>query len=514
MQAVSNAWKQAQRETLVPESYVRVELAVTDPEADADAASSANGELFLSDAASLVTEVDNDPRRYALPEGGLWLLDGQSVLIPDSPPYGRNGYVGSALCGADGFYTQVPTITISFSKVYDTILPGLTVVWGSAYGDYAARFRVTVYAGNTVVSQDEVDNDKVETKWLREITHFDKIVLEILRWSVPWRRPRIEKLRVGITEIFEKAELMSYRHSLRVDPLSSELPKMEISFQVKDLEGSYDPYNPSGWERYMLQRQRLTVRYGYDLDGAREWIKAGTFFLNGWDLPQNGIKAGFTARDLLEWMNGVYTGSLSGSLGDIIRRAFVQANLPVMGDGSVRWVVDPSLDAIAAPSGVSLDDNTLAEVVQYAANAGCCVMVPDREGRLIVAPLDPDAVTDYPIDQYNGYANAGLTLEKPLRSVDVNHGQYVLQVGSVGEDEPVTNPLISDERAPIVAAWVADFLTHRNVLSGSWRSDPRLDPLDRANSENRFGQRPVLITQIEYTYNGAFRGSYQAREGV
>lgn len=515
MQQVSQAWKLAQRDTLVPESFVEVKLSVTDPEAEADAKAADNGHFYISDTASIVEELTNSPIKYATSERNLWVLDGSCVLLPDQGPYGRNGYVGSWLCGADGVFTNPPTITISFSKAYDTLLPGLSIDWGTAYGDYATRFRVTVYRGETVTSQDEAVNDTVNTVWEREITHFDKIVVEILAWSQPFHRARIEKLKVGIEKLYQKAELMSYRHSLRVNPLTGELPKSEINFSVKNLNGEYDPYNPTGVERYMMERQSLRVRYGYKLEDGVEWIDGGTFYLNGWDMPQNGIKAGFTARDLLEYMNGKYTGGVSGSLGDIARRAFQQAGLFRMSDGSDRWVIDSVLDGISPPADADLSQNTLAEVVQFCANAACCVMVPDRAGRMVVAPLEKVASSsDYRLDQYVSYSNAELSLEKPLRSVEINNDQYVLTLGKIGEDESITNPLISNTQAPKVARWVADYLTRRTVLTGSWRADPRLDPLDRAINENQFGERLALVTEIEYTYNGAFRGTYKAKEGA
>lgn len=515
MQAVSQAWKDAQRQTLVPESFIEIGFSVTDPEAAADAQASDNGHDVISNAQEIVDDVENDPVRYGFLELNMWALDGTCEVLPNAAPYGRNGFVGSQLCNENCEFPSLPTITISFSKTYTSVLPGLTITWGTAYNEWASRFRVTVYNGSTVVSQNVAENDSVTTVWARNITTFSKIVVEVLAWSLPFRRARIDKLRLGVEKTYYKRDIMSFQHTMRVNPLSAELPKSEIKFTVKNLNGEYDPYNPSGVEQYMMERQQLSVRYGYKLGNEIEWISGGVFYLNGWDMPQNGIKAGFTARDLLEYLNGKYTGAATGSLGDIARRALALAGLPLMADGSSRWVVSTVLNSIQAPSGVDLSKNTLAEVVQYAANAGCCVMYPDREGRLIVGPLAAAAAElDYPIDKKVSYANAELTMEKPLRTVNINDGQYVLTVSSVGEDEPVTNPLISSTQAPKVAQWVASFLTKRNVLSGSWRADPRLDALDRVENENQFGERVALVTEISYSYNGAFRGSYKAKEGA
>ena len=45
----------------------------------------------------------------------------------------------------------------------------------------------------------------------------------------------------------------------------------------------------------VIKRQEIVVRYGYKVNGAIEWIKAGTFYMSEWDTPSNGITAKFTA---------------------------------------------------------------------------------------------------------------------------------------------------------------------------------------------------------------------------
>lgn len=516
MQAVSQAWKDEQNKKLIEaESFVELTLNVTDPAALADASAADNGHEIISNVGQTLETPPPSPVRYAALERNLWLLDGTFSILPDSPPYGNNGYVGDVFSGSDGVYSTVPTITLSFSKVYDTFLPGLTITWGSAYeGEYADTFRVTSWNGNTQVDAYLVTrNQSLTSVFDGDLKNYDRITVEILRWSKPYRRARIERLLVGVEQTFTKSDFIKYSHTLFSDPLSAELPKTEISFEVKNLNGQYNPDNPRGAYKYLIERQKVTARYGYKLGNNVEWIKAGTFYLSEWECPQNGITATFTARDALEYMNDAYTGPFSGTLMDIAVAALEQVELPVMPDGSPPWVLDNSLNNILAATNADLSKYTVAEVLQLTANAGCCVFYQDRDGRIRIEPLTSNS-TDYRIDQFNSLENAEISLTKQLKSVDVNDGQSVVTVGSVGEIQPVNNPLISDVRAPIVAQWAANYLKNRRILSGSFRADPRLDSLDRVTNENQFSENVVLVTQIEYSYNGAFRGSYQARSGV
>ena len=516
MQSVSQAWKDAQEQTLVPESFVEVILSVGDPASQADASSESNGETAFSDAAGIVQAPENAPVRYATAERNLWGLDGSFQIMPDQPPYGENGYVGNALSDDGGNFdaNSLPTVTISFSQVFTALIPGITVSWGAAYGDWADTFRVTVYNGASQVFQETVSNNTAATSVISgDIRNYDKITVEVLKWCLPVRRARIAEIIIGIERVYTKADLMKYGHTIFVDPLSAELPKSEIAFTIKNLNGEYNPDNPQGAEKYLMERQQITARYGYELNGNIEWMNAGVFFMSEWETPQNGITATFTARDGVEFMSDPYTGTGSGSLMEIATAAFTQAGLPAMPDGSSRWTIDASLNSITAPPDVDLSQNSVAEVIQLCANAACCVFYQDRSGVFHVEPL-PGGTTDYEINRFNSYAYSELTLTKQLKAVDINNGAYILTVGTAGDTQQIANPLISEERAPAVAQWVADILENRRMLSGEYRADPRLDALDRVTNTNRFAESVVLVTQIDYAYNGAFRGSYEGRAGV
>lgn len=356
-------------------------------------------------------------------------------------------------------------------------------------------------------------NSDLTSVLLIDIYNYDKITIEVLKWCKPNRRARIESVIIGIERVYTKSEVISYQHSMEVDPLSAALPKSEIHFEISNLNGEYNPDNPTGTEKYLMERQAVHVRYGYKIGENIEWIKAGTFYTNEWETPQNGITASFTARDLLEFMNDTYSGVVSGSLYDVAISALQQADLPLSDKSTARWIIDSSLKSIMAPANAELSDYTLAEVLQLVANAGCCVLYQDREGYLHIEPL-PAGLTDYRIDRNNSYANSEITLTKQLKAVDVNDGAAIVKSGTVGETQSVRNPLISDERTEAVGIWTEQYLRNRRVLSGEWRSDPRLDALDRVTIGNQFAESVVLVTEVQFNFGGAFRGSYEGRNNV
>lgn len=514
MQQVSQAWKDAQEQTLVPESYVEIILNVGDPDAQADADPSDNGHEDFSRTEHLTDETEKEQVLYATLEHNIWPLNGTAHIVPNSGPYGNNGFIGNELSGNDGTYSVAPTITIQFSEVFNAVIPGITVTWAPSYNEYASSFKITAYNDTAqVFTKTVTENEEITSVVEGDIQGYNRIVIEVLEWCKPSRRARIEQIIVGVEKIYGKFELMSYGHDMFVDPMSAELPKSEITFEIVNLNGEYNPDNPQGAEKYLMERQAITARYGYKLNGSVEWIKAGTFYMSEWDTPQNGITATFKARDALEFMSDTYTGPSTGTLAEIANSAFQQADLPSMPDGSNRWEIDSSLSSITAAETADLSENSIAEVLQYVANAACCVFYQDRDGMLHIEPLG-SGTTDYEINRFNSYSNSEISLTKQLKAVNVNDGAAVLTVGATGETQDISNPLITAERAAVVAQWVADYLENRKILSGAFRADPRLDPLDRVTNENQFAESTVLVTEIQYTYNGAFRGNYEGRADV
>ena len=514
MQTVSQAWIAAQQQTLVPESFVEVSLTVGDPDAQAEAAVTSNGELYFSDAAAVTGSAEQSPEKYATLEQNIWSLDGTVVVLPDAPPYGDNGYIGTALSGSTSIFSASPALTIAFSQVVTGLIPGLTIRWSDVYEDWATAFTVTAYAGATQIGQLSVTNNESAVSVVSiPLQNYDRIVLTVSQWNKPNHRARVTQITLGVEQIYGKADLLSFDHTQFVDPLSAELPNAEIVFEVSNVDGKYNPDNPQGVEKYLMERQMITARCGYLLNGAVEWIPVGTFFMSAWECPQNGITASFTARDAQEYMSDLYSGTSTGTLLAIATAAFTQAGLPTLASGGPRWVIDSSLGSISAPSGVDLSQYTIKEVLQLCANAACCVLYQDRAGVFHLGPLASGS-TDYPIDQFNSYSDSELSLSKQLRAVDINNGQYTLSVGDVGDTQQISNPLISSQQAPVVAQWVAAYLTNRRTLSGEFRADPRLDALDRIENTNSFSTSTVLVTEITYSYKGAFRGTYEGRAGA
>lgn len=510
MIAVSEAWRVAQNQTLAPEGFIEISYEVTEPGLHNDATESDNGSASWANSREVANGLTKNTRTYMSCEHNYWGLDGRLSPLPDEAPYGDTGFVSSVLSGADCVFTQTPTVTITFSKVREQPLEGITINWGE---EFPTEFTVVAYNGTTVVNSTVVSgNTGLVSVVALDIADYNKISIIVNKWQLPHHRARIADIFLGIKYTLTKKDIMDYAHEQIGDSLSASLPKNSVTFSLDNTKMDFNPDNLSGKYKYIAERQKLNVRYGLMIGNEVEWIPAGTFFLCEWSVPSNGLVVTFTARDLLEFMDSVYVGPKSGALYDIATAALVQAELPVLSDGSNPWYIDDILKDIVVDFNSVTTDFTIDQVLQMCANAACCVMYQDRYGVLRIERMRQN-FSGYGIKQFHSLSFPEYTMYKELKAVDVNNGLAVVTNSNRGETQTVSNDLIQDPvQASRVGDWVRKALIDRNQMAGDFRADPRADVFDIVGVESKYGTNSALVlSEIKYTFSGAFKGSYKGR---
>lgn len=502
MIAVSDKWKDVQQRFLLPESHIEINCEITEDGVQESATASGTNEAVYSNVESILGE--DATVMYATNEHNLWSLNAKCDILPDTG-YGNAGYVSDI--------ASTGSITLAFPEIRTTSISGITITWGRGYGEYARIFTVTAKNGTTVVAETTItDNTEQVSAVFMKMANYDSITVTVHDWSVPNHRVRIEKVTIGHTLTLTKKDIISYTHEMHGDLLSGELPKYSIEFTLDNSDGRWNPTNPTGMEQYLSERQKLTVRYGLDLDGTIEWIDAGVFYLSEWDAPSNGLEARFVARDVFDYLldEEMWSSSFSTLYSWITYYATkdkVPSGVSVYADDSLK-----DLTAEYSPSYTTGEVSTNAVIVQKCANAGRCIMRYDRKGDLYVEALKTE-LTDYRIPQSLSYTYPEITLSKPLKEVSVDYGEQTPKIYSVadaGVQQTLSNDFIrTEENATLVAAWVYDILKSRKTVSGEFRADPRLDLFDVVTVESKYGVlTPVVITSIRYDFNGSFRGTY------
>ena len=502
MIAVTDAWKDVQQRFILPESHIEIKCSFTEPGAQESAVASGTSEAVFSRTDKVTIEGDtSDATKYATNELNLWALDGSMAILPNSEPYNGAGYVSNIESSG--------SVTLTLPGVRTVPIPGITITWDDNFGEYPPVFTVTAKNGNTVVAETTITDNTEKTCVVElEMVNYDGVTVTVQNWCLPHRRSRIDKISLGHTLTLTKKDILSYTHEQHGDLLSAELPKNSIEFSLNNTDGRWNPSNPTGMEKFLSERQKLTVRYGLDINGTIEWIKAGTFYLSEWYAPPNGLEAQFVARDVFEFLLNVENkaaayDTLAGLASWAASHHFPEGAL---------FDIHESLNNYGAEY---VGDGTAAEIVQKCANASGCILRYDREGALHIEPLNT-AHSGYFVPLSLSYSHPEISLSKPLKTVSVDYGEdtpYEMSVSASGETQTVNNSFVSSaEQAEMVAGWVRGILEPRKTVKGEFRADPRLDLFDIVTVESKYGViAPVAITNIKYTFNGSFRGSYTGR---
>ena len=498
MIGVSQAWKDIQPRFLLPETYVEIDCTIVEGAVQASATIEGENESRIS---KTISALDDDIKsiKYATNELNFWALDGSRVIAPDLTTDENVGYVSEV--------ESRGSVVVRLPEVHVSATSGVTITWGGRYDEYPTVFEIIAKNESVTVFYKKIENNTSQvTPIFEQLQNYDSITINVLEWSLPHRRVRIENVVIGHIMTFKKKDIISYSHEQFGHLNSGELPKNTISFSLDNTDGRWDPTDMG---QYLSERQKIVVRYGLDINGSIEWIKAGTFYLSEWRVPANGLEAHFVARDIFEYLlNEPYTGPNNGSLYDLCTYAFHYAGVPE----DFRYMLDDVLRDYFTSWGED-KTYTCAEILQMCANAGKCVIYQDRDGVLWVMPLKKIS-TDYMIPLSLSYSHPEIELSKPIKSVSVTRDDettYVLTVGDTGETQTVNNPLIGNQQREI-AEWVRDTLATRKTISGEFRADPRLDVFDIVTVQSKYGDIiNVAITDIKYTYNGSFKGAYTGK---
>lgn len=499
----STAWKDIQQRFLLPESHIEIDCTITEAGIQDQLTIAGTNEALITNTQSALYDTTKT-NKYATCELNLWALDGSRSIAPNSAPFAESGYISET--------DSTGSITVSLPSVHTSATSGVTITWAGRYDEYPTSFQIIAKRGNTVVSSTTIEGNTSQVSAVfSRIENYDSITINVLGWSLPYRRVRIEKFIIGHTMTFTKSDIFSFTHEQSGHLNSGELPKNNIDFTLNNIDGRWNPNNPTGLEQYLSERQKIKVRYGLDVNGTVEWIKAGTFYLSEWRVPANGLEANFSARDIFEYLlNESYTGAREGTLYQLVENAFDSAGVPE------DFIPDVSSTLKNYGATLPAGELTCAVVVQMCANAAGCVIYQDRDGILHIQPQNREA-TGYVIPLALSYAHPEIELSKPLKNVSVSYGAespYILPVGNTGETQTVDNSLVTTEaQAANIATWVKSTLSTRKTVSGEFRADPRLDVFDVvAVQSDKYGELPgVAITDIKYTFGGSFRGSYTGR---
>ena len=350
-------------------------------------------------------------------------LDGSLSVYNEDAPLNSN-FVAEEISDENGEFETNPIITITFGTEYS--FAGLNLLFDEFSKEYAIDFEIKAYQGATLLDTHTViGNANYNYNYIHNYNDVDKITIEFMR-VLPYHRARLSYLTYGIEKIWGNDDLLEdgLIYTNRVDPLSRELPENSIEFTIDNYENLFNPDNPSGLYQYLHENIEVSARLGYLLDsGSIEWVTLGKFYLSEWSADD--YSARFKAVGILNTLTNMYleeapttTTIQSVSLADKLEQLMFYEGL------NTHLTYDNSLENIYTTA--PLPNATVAECLQYIANAGNCILYTDRNGYIHIEPYNSQ-VQDFKIDSNIAEEDGReLELESILKNVNVKWYKYVI----------------------------------------------------------------------------------------
>lgn len=512
MVEVSDKWKEKFNETLVPESFVEITCGITEPGINKKATIVTSSAAPFSTFHNIALSDNASISRYSTGEPNLTVLDGSCDIVPSSPPYGTTGFLSAEIFDDSNH----PVIRLELPSENKSSVPGVSICWSTVFGEYATDFSVSAYLGTSKLKTVTVNGNKsVRSDVEAELSGFDAVEIEVLKWCLPDRRVRVEQVKIGRYLVFDKTKILSYSHSSARDPISGQLSQESISFSLDNSDRTWDSVNPQGIYKYIYERQPVTVRYGMDVDGKTEWVSGGMFFLSEWSVPANSIEASFQARDAFLYLSSTkYTGRKYGTLYEMCYDA-----LELLEADEITFDISDELKNYSTD--ITSDESTYhnSDILQLAANAAGMALYQTRDGVIKINRVyGSDAsnpVLDIPV--LNNYSWPEITFAQNMLNVvtTVGNATYAYPENPSGKgvsqtlsNVMLTKDILTKSRNALTESY--GVLSNRRKASLTYRASPTIDALDMVKIHHQFNYDAVLLaTNVKYTFNGCFKGTVE-----
>lgn len=378
MQNVSQAYKDSMRIGIRHNGYIKAIIGVFN--------ANAQNHLTIEDEQNKFTyfanptaPLEQEPvdHLYATFEQDYTLADGKKYFLPHEGseiPY-NSGMVTDSLLGS---------IIVRFTAEGIDIR-GLTIDFGENYPiDFTIENDEGIHTYN--------DNDR--SYWttedvFRNTSYFKITPIRLLKGS---GRLRIHTFLCGIANIFTNSQVTSgggFTIKEFVSPISETLPSQDMTLTVQNYDLYYNPDNPDSSLAFMDAGQEVRVQFGYDVtgNGDVEWLEEQTCYLKTWTADDSQAK--FTATDIFDFISGTYYKGIFRQNGI----SLYDLAIDVLHDAGLTdedsYYIDPYLKKVVVYNPMPAVKYT--EALQIIANAGRCVLYPDRQKRVhIQSSFVPD----------------------------------------------------------------------------------------------------------------------------
>jgi len=543
MQKVSELWKKEMANRIRGRSYMRINFGLVDVDAADDMSAADNGHEFLSEVSKISRY--NQEYSYATAENNGFLLNGRQRIVPESQgTILYQGFVSNTLSDQYGYFNPQPYITMNFTKTHRT--KGLSFIFDHIMQRYPSEIEITAYRQNNIIFTKKYEVDSFNYIAYGDFEYFDSMRIKFIRWFKPFQRARLSNIVFGVGIIFDNRNIINATQTEDIDPIMRRLPINTFSFNILNLDKSYNPDNPNGIWSYVEEKSPITISYGLQLtepiswgdlkdqkwgdlelvtwgDLVRgdyiEWIDNGSYILDAIPIA-DGIQVTFNCTDLIGGLTETYfenNGLNVRSLYDLAENVLKNAKLTEQ-----QYYISDILKEIS--TNAPLTDYSFKDSLKIIAQAAFCILFTDLEG---IIHIEPNAFTknDFKLtldDMWNSPKIEKSPLLKNIegkvyeyyfdeekQEIESNETVYNFEFNETGITEKIENPLITsyDHLLSVVSQY-AHYLNMRNTYYYDYRGNPELESNDIISMQSDFSDDLKVITlKHVISFTGGIRGN-------
>lgn len=507
----------------IRKNNARITFDITDVTVNEDDKSITTTEEFIiSNKEQINNSIRENSYNIITCENNRLKLDGSFTFADDNILKNDEvGWVSKALCNEYGVFKEQQVITITFSEKHSLI--GVTITFDKLNNEYAEEFEIKAYdVNNYLINNINITNNtEAQREIIVKFQDLVRIEVYIKKWNKGYRRARVSEIDWGFIRVYDDNSLIKFNFIEEVDILSGEVPSSEFRFTVDNAEGLFNILNPSGFYKFLQEKQRVKAEVGTLLsNGKIEYIPIGNFLLKTWESEEDDLTATFTCNTILDLMDNFNFENLIPK----VNYSFYNLFEELFNICSIRkYEIDSKLKDIK--TNCLIEKQSCKDALKMALIAGMSNIFITKDNKIIIKQ-DLKIAADSYISLENMYKVPKVDLEEAIKTVEVTYFNtledkltislvnYNLKLG--GSIKVESNTLIDTEnRAIEVANWLMDRSKLRNKYTLNWRGNPSLELLDYIDIANTYNEEiKAHITKTELDYQGYLKGKTELIGGI
>jgi plastocyanin len=382
MQEVSKEYRESMKSPLRERAYIKLSFGLINQEAQSNATLEEGEYAYYSNEANLFSEKP-DNTVYATLEENFTKVDGTMFFPPrktsTTTPY-DTGLISEKLISEGNF-----TLKINLN-ILPTDIKGLTFNFGD---NYPVDFDIVGSTGQTLQIRGNTQSTFVTEEVIEETSSITLVVYAMLH---PHNRFRIYSILFGYGLIYSNSSVMSSSLTSYVSPIAADVPQIDFTVQVKNLDHYFNVDNPNSAINFFETGQEMNIFYGYQLPNSSriEWIRGNRLLCSEWE--SDDFTATIRCQDVLRNMDSEYYKGNYNNAG----YSYYNLAEDVLKDAGVEeYELDPCLKELYTTN--PMPRVTHKEALQIIANACRCTLSQTRLGKVSIkssVPLD-EGVTDF-----------------------------------------------------------------------------------------------------------------------